>query len=356
MPNEIVLTGARDTEIPAAGARTMEEITAEAIRHQMEGADAVIGLGKCLMEAKELLAHGEWLSWLSENLNLSERSAQRLMMIARNCSNPTALSDLGKTKVLAILTLPPAEQTLFLNGDYVPEGADKSVSDMTTRELQQVIKERDDTQEQLEYTQSKLASANKRIGKLSDQLDKAHRAEEKARAKASSAEESRLKMAEDMRHANNQLELAKAELEELRNRPTDVAIQYERDEEAIEEARQEVRAEMQSALDEANAAQRKADEERKAAEDALESAKASAKAELQEVNAQLDAARKAAKVAAVNSDKDLATFDVCFVQAQELADKMRKAFLAIREKDPATAGKLANAVQALQGVIGGITA
>ena len=327
----------------------MEEITAEAIRHQMEGADAIIGLGNCLMEAKAQLQHGEWLSWLADNLNLSERSAQELMRIARNCSNPRALADLGKKKVLSILTLPPAERELFLDGDYVPEGADKSVSDMTTRELQQVIKERDDTQEQLEYTQSKLASANKQIGKLSGQLVKAQRSEEKALAKASRAEESRLKMAEDMRLAN-------AELEELRNRPTDVAIQYQRDEAAIEEARQEVRAEMQSELDKANAAQRKADEERKAAEDALESAKASAEAELQEVNAQLDAARKAAKVAAVNSDKDLATFDVCFVQAQELADKMRKAFLAIREKDPATAGKLANAVQALQGVIGGITA
>ena len=349
MANEIVLTGAQDTGSPVAGMRTMEEITAEAIRHQMEGADAVIGLGKCLMEAKELLAHGEWLSWLSENLNLSERSAQRLMMIARNCSNPTALSDLGKTKVLAILTLPPAEQTLFLNGDYVPEGADKSVSDMTTRELQQVIKERDDTQEQLEYTQSKLASANKQIGKLSGQLVKAQRSEEKALAKASRAEESRLKMEEDMRLAN-------AELEELRNRPTDVAIQYERDEAAIEEARQEVRAEMQGKLDEANAAQRKADEERKAAEDALESARASAEAELQEVNAQLDAARKAAKKAIVDGDKDLAVFNAYFVQAQELAGKMRNAFLAIREKDPATAEKMTNAVKALQGVIGGITA
>ena len=349
MANELALTGVRDMEIHVDGARTMEEITAEAIRHQMEGADAIIGLGNCLIEAKGLLPHGEWLAWLAENLNLSERSAQELMRIARNCSNPRALADLGKKKVLSILTLPPAERELFLDGDYVPEGADKSVSDMTTRELQQVIKERDDTQEQLEYTQSKLASANKQIGKLSGQLVKAQRSEEKALAKASRAEESRLKMAEDMRLAN-------AELEELRNRPTDVAIQYQRDEAAIEEARQEVRAEMQSELDKANAAQRKADEERKAAEDALESAKASAEAELQEVNAQLDAARKAAKVAAVNSDKDLATFDVCFVQAQELADKMRKAFLAIREKDPATAGKLANAVQALQGVIGGITA
>lgn len=327
----------------------MEEITAEAIRHQIEGADAIIGLGNCLLEAKAQLQHGEWLSWLADNLNLSERSAQELMRIARNCSNPRALADLGKKKVLSILTLPPAERELFLDGDYVPEGADKSVSEMTTRELKKVIKERDDTQEQLEYTQSKLASANKRIGKLSDQLDKAYRAEEKARAKASSAEESRLKMAEDMRLVN-------AELEELRNRPTDVAIQYQRDEAAIEEARQEVRKEMQSKLDEANAAQRKADEGRKAAEDALESAKASAETELQEVNAQLEAARKAAKKAIVDGDKDLAVFNAYFVQAQELAGKMRNAFLAIREKDPATAGKLANAVQALQGVIGGITA
>ena len=124
----------------------------------------------------------------------------------------------------------------------------------------------------------------------------------------------------------------------------------------FEEARQEVRAEMQGKLDEANAAQRKAADERKAAEDALESARANAEAELQEVNAQLDAARKAAKKAIVDGDKDLAVFNAYFVQAQELAGKMRNAFLAIREKDPATAEKMTNAVKALQGVIGGITA
>ena len=85
-------------EIPAPEPRSIQEITADAVRYQLAGADAVIGLGNCLIEAKAQLSHGEWLPWLSENLNLSDRVAQHLMLIARNCSNTNALSYLGKTE------------------------------------------------------------------------------------------------------------------------------------------------------------------------------------------------------------------------------------------------------------------
>ena len=95
---------------------------------------------------------------------------------------------------------------------------------------------------------------------------------------------------------------------------------------------------MQGKLDEANATAQKSAE-----------AESKLRQELSEAQADV-------KKAVVDGDKDLAVFNVYFVQAQELADKMRNAFLAIREKDPERAGKLANAVEALKGVIGGITA
>ena len=337
MPNEIALAGARDMEIPAPEPRSIQEITADAVRYQMAGADAVIGLGNCLIEAKAQLSHGEWLPWLSENLNLSDRVAQHLMLIARNCSNTNALSYLGKTKVLTILALPPEERALFLDADYVPEGADKSVSEMTTRELQQVIRERDaanrerdNARRQLERSQANLQAANKQIDEICERLHATQKSEEEALAQASHAEKSRRKMEEDMRLVN-------AELEELRSRPTDVAIEYRRDEAAIEEARQEVRAELQAKLDNANAALDKANS----------AAQQSAEAE-NKLRQELSEARKAAERNAVpENTQAISDFTSYYNQTQELVNKMNGIVLKLTQKDPETAGKLSNALIAL---------
>jgi hypothetical protein len=40
--------------------------------------------GDALIEAKELVKHGEWLDWLRENCELSERTASRYMQLARH--------------------------------------------------------------------------------------------------------------------------------------------------------------------------------------------------------------------------------------------------------------------------------
>ena len=288
----------------------------------MDGADAVIGLGNCLIEAKELLPHGEWLAWLSENLNLTERSAQRLMTIARKCSNPTALSDLGKTKVLTILTLPPSEQALFLNGDYVPDGADKSVGDMTTRELQQVIRERDEARKEAET----------------------------AKAAAQAAEESRSIMEEEvkiqrsmkdaaMRDAQNALNEASAlrkEIQELRDRPAEIEIQTERDEAAIEEAREEVRAELTERLDEANRRRDAAQAEAQALRERIN------EMQIALAKANTEAERVKSEIAA-----EVSEFQSYYHQAETLVNKMRGVILKLTPKDSETAETLGKSLLSL---------
>jgi hypothetical protein len=47
--------------------------------------EAAIRAGEALLEAKDLLnQHGAWLPWLRDNCQISERSAQRYMRLARN--------------------------------------------------------------------------------------------------------------------------------------------------------------------------------------------------------------------------------------------------------------------------------
>ena len=309
--------------------RDIETVTAEIIQLQQDAGNAIIGIGKRLIEAKAMIPHGEWLPWLAEEVGYSERVAQSFMRLAREWeSNPKALSDLGATKALKLLVLPPEEREMFM--------AENNVVDMTSRELEKAIRERDE----------------------------ARQAAEAAQADARSAEESRAKMEADMRalenihrcaqegeaQARDALAKAQAELKELRERPVDVAVEV--DQKAVEKAKAEAIAGMQAKVDAAEKQRKKAE---KALSDAKKEAGANAailaraekaEAELAEARRQLDAAAKSGAQSAIGSDGDLASFKLLFDQAQSLTNQMHGILLKVRGKDMDSAGKLRKALLA----------
>lgn len=295
--------------------RTIETITDEILDAKRTGGEAILTIGRCLIEAKDMLPHGEWLPWLNERVELSERTAQKFMRLAQKWSNPSALADLGATKALMLLALPEEERDEFIE--------DHNVIDMSTRQLEQAIKERDE----------------------------ARKAAEAAKADASAAEQARAKMAEDMRTTQNLLDSARADadsagsrarvLEEklrmLQEQPVEVAVETVVDPEALEKARAEAVAEMQAKLDKAREAKKRAEDRQKIAEDALE-----------QVRLQLEEQAKAEKKAALGADKDVAQFEVLFNQGQELANKMRGLLLKARSReDPSAAQGMEKALTAL---------
>lgn len=319
-----------------AGERDIESITAEIIQRKQNAGREILAIGNCLIEAKAMLSHGEWSAWLEERVEFSERTATRFMRLAREWTNQTALSDLGATKALTLLALPPEERDSFM--------AENNVVDMTSRELEKAIRERDE----------------------------ARKAAETAQANARSAEESRAKMEEDMKaleeihrsaqegeaQARDALAKAQAELKELRERPVDVAVEVDR--EAVEKARAEAVAEMQAKVDAAEKARKEAEDRRKDAEKALAKAKKEAganaailsraekaEAELAEARRQLDAAAKAEKASVVNQNGDLALFNVIFNQTQEGVNKMHGLRLKLGKGDEALDEKLKTAINAL---------
>lgn len=300
--------------------RAIETITDEILDAKRTGGEAILTIGRCLIEAKDMLPHGEWLPWLNERVELSERAAQRFMRLAREWSNPTTLSDLGASKALALLALPVEEREQFVE--------DHNVIDMSARQLKEAIRERDE----------------------------ARKAAEAAKADASAAEQARAKMAEDMRTTQNLLESARADadsagsraraLEEklrmLQEQPVEVAVETVVDPEALEKARAEAVAEMQAKLDKAREAKKRAEDRQKIAEDALE-----------QVRLQLEEQANAEKKAALGSDKDVAQFEVLFNQGQELANKMRGLLLKARGREDQTAAQgMERALKALAEAVG----
>lgn len=299
--------------------RTIETITDEILDAQRRGGEAILTIGRCLIEAKEVLPHGEWLPWLNEKVAYSERTAQNFMAVARRYSNPQTLADLGMAKALALLALPDSERDEFVQ--------DHNVIDMSARQLKQALKERDE----------------------------ARKAAEAAKADASAAEQARAKMEADMAVVNASLEAAREEKKradheverlakkvlELKNRPVDVAVEPVADPEAIEKAKAEAVAEMQAKLDKAREAKKRAEDRQKIAEEALE-----------QVRLQLEAQAKAEKKAALGADKDLAQFEILFDQTQSNVHKMQGILLKVRGRDETAAGKLAKAIQALAEAVG----
>ena len=294
------------TMAPPAEDRTIEVITGDILEAQRKGGEAVLTIGKCLIEAKDMLPHGEWLPWLAEKVGYSEKTAQNFMRLAREFSNPQAIADLGATKALKLLALPPDEREKFV--------ADHNVIDMTTRQLEQAIKERDEAR----------ASA------------------EQAAAEQRAAEQARDKMAEDMKFLNVRLAGAKedreqamqdvarleSELAELKARPVDVAVETVVDQAAIDKARADAIAEMQEKLDKAKEAAAKAKYRQQEAESKLDQAKAL-----------LQSTEQARKNAVLASDEDMALFKVLFQQVQANTNKMRGILLKMRGHTDQTAAQ-----------------
>ncbi|MDY5338127.1 MULTISPECIES: DUF3102 domain-containing protein [Intestinimonas] len=313
---------------PEPGERTIETVTGEILDLKRTAGEAILDIGARLIEAKGMLSHGEWLPWLTEQVEFSERTAQNFMRLAREWSNPQTLADLGASKALALLALPAEERERFLTETHEVDGKEKPVIDMSARQLEQAIKERDE----------------------------ARKAAEAARADAAAAEQARAKMEADMKLVNATLESARAEKEqadreaarleqeltELKNRPVDVAVETVVDQESIEQGRAEAMAEMQAKLDKAKEAKAKADEKRKAAEAALEQAQV-----------QLKDSEQARKNAVLTSDEDIAMFKAFFQQTQENANKMRGILLKLRGRTDHTAAQGAEkALRALAEAIG----
>ncbi len=300
--------------------RTIEAIAGEILDAKRAGGEAILTIGRCLIEAKEMLPHGEWLPWLNERVEFSERTARNFMRLAREWTNRQTLADLGASKALTLLALPAEEREQFME--------DHNVIDMSARQLEQAIRERDE----------------------------ARKAAEAAKAEASTAEQARAKMAEDMALLNARLtgaredreqavESAKkleAELAELKNRPVEVAVETVADPEALEKARADAIAEMQAKLDRAKERQKKAEAQAKEAQAALELAQS-----------ELKESERARKNAVLASDEDIATFQVLFQQTQDQANKMRGILIKLRGRaDQSAAHGVEKALRALAEVIG----
>ena len=233
--------------------KTTEELTAEAntLWNKMEAIGS-IGImmaaqaGRRLNVIKERLPQGVWESWAKINLEFSLRKANRMMSLAEKMeddsslfANPTTLSDIGISKVWALLAAPEEIAEEVVNNPELP--------DMTVKELKEEIrrlkeknagleKEMKDSADEsvnielklrtqidqltaelkiYEETPVKSEETEKEIAELRAQLEKANTALEKEKEKTKkvkvSVEEEKQKAADEAAKAAKEEALAKFE-------------------------------------------------------------------------------------------------------------------------------------------------
>ena len=125
---------------------------------------ASIEIGRRLVEAKEIVPYGEWENWLAESVDYSKSTANNLMrifqeygtshlMLAGGSQDLQALGDLTYTQAVALLGIPREERAQFVE--------EHDLSNMSTRDLQQAVKEKQELKRKLAQAAANLKESEK---------------------------------------------------------------------------------------------------------------------------------------------------------------------------------------------------
>jgi len=164
---------------PEVIAREINQIKTETFRFlQMAHASVYRSareIGRLLIEAKETVEAGQWVTWLRENVDYSEDTAQKLMRTYREFDpiKVPAFADLNYSQMVALFPLPPGDRESFVN--------ENDVSKMSVREIKRLVKERDDACKKAEELEQAIAShedvqsLEKRLASVSNTVNKAEK-------------------------------------------------------------------------------------------------------------------------------------------------------------------------------------
>ena len=346
--------------------RTPEIIGAE-IRMYIDTARRVgllcgIEVGRRLTEAKEMLDHGEWLPWLKRETSFTDRSAQRYMQLFDEYgaaqmglfgpeTNATTLSDLPISKALALLSIPESEREEF--------AAEVDAEHIPVRQLKEEIRKRTQAEEDRRHAEEELEKYR-----------------QSAASSATAMAEKNKKLQEQefaLTKAEQRIKALKKQNQELESRPTEVAVETVRDEEAIREAVREAeekanglrniaveaaRKESQKELEELRKKLEKAEKDMETARTEVQRLKGEAEKAGQGGSEELEEAKRDAALLAdeignlkkrlAASDAEMTKFGVHFEQLQKEFAVMEEIERTVRrDKGDELADRLGVAVVAL---------
>lgn len=307
-----------------------------------------IEIGERLLEAKDLVPHGEWGKWLKENVNYSQSTANNFMRLYREygsdqgslfttAANSQAIMNLDVSKALALTVLPAEEREEFV--------AEHDVENMSTRELKDALQENKELKRQQQQLQKQLEEKEKQISQASVQLDTAISERQKMETRLQEAVNQNAgyeKSLEVKVEAAKKLEEARKAAEEKRRQSEEKAKELQRQIEELKAQSQEPDQQMFGELREQ--AQREAERRFSDQIEKLQQEKEKAEqrvAEAEEKNRQLQSKSQQA------GSRELIVFDEKFKAFQADFNELSGLLKALESSDAQTAGKFRSAVQKL---------
>lgn len=326
--------------VPMAAQRDIQTVTAEIRQLHRQAQCMVLGyaieIGRKLVEAKAMLPYGQWGQWLKEEVEFSQSSAQNSMRIFEEYgAKQVSLFGDAESQTLGNLPYTHApEATAHYPAEEREEFAQEHhVEDISSRELEKLLRERDAAQAEAKSAKDALDEA----AKIAEKADEARRDAEaaaeriakelqEARGEASNAKGLLERAKKEAETARKSAEESRAALKELRENP-------EVPQDAMEELRRRIEK------DAAEQAAANMEETKRQAAKELEKAEsraALAAAQVENLQKRLSAA-----------DPDTAVFKTWFTAVQEDFRRLEEAAGRVSEKDPEKGDKLAGAVRAL---------
>lgn len=310
--------------VPMAAQRDIQTVTTEirTLHRQAQGMilNYAIEIGRRLKEAKSLLEHGEWGEWLENEVDFSRSTANNFMKIfeeygAKQVSlfgdaNSQTLGNLPYTHALKLLAVPAEEREEFVDEHHV--------EDLSSRELDRLIKERDAAVRRAEESEARELAQADALTELEALRDKVETQEE---------------MAGEGRAALRQMEEKVAAAQE----------RLDREKKKAKEREDKLRQELEEARSNPNVPEEILQKLRTEAEEASSASVEKARREAQEAKTALEQVRKDLALA----DGDMAVFKELFRRVQEDFGLMEDTIRRIGEKNAESAEKLRGAVQAL---------
>lgn len=325
-------------------ARDIEIVTAEIVTIKRQAQQvlisAAIEIGRRLTEVKAMIPHGEWGKYLEDRVEYSQSTANNLMKIYKEYGSDQeslfdgftksqAFANLNYTKALALLSVPAEERETF--------AMENDVENKSTREIQELIRQRDEALEAQAGAEAALAEAKDMVDVAAEKMAATDSRLKLAEATVADREKEAADLRILLKKANTEKEKAQEELKRARENP---AIP----EDQMAQIRQE--AEAAAAADAAQKAAKhfeaklaKAEKELKAAKQVAEDAKIEAEKHQQAANALSNALKLANPAAAV--------FQTLFNQVQKDFNNLLEKYEDIYEDDPELAAKLESAIVAL---------
>ena len=238
-----------ETDYMVVQVRTLPVIASEI--HQIErtvygvALDGAIQIGRKLQEAKAMIPSGEWVKWLDENLNYSQRQAYNFMEIADNYGDENSpfydlqtSANVSISKALELLRLPEEEVKSFAEEHDIESETVKNLRD----EINNLKKERDKAEDSNESLRKDLARAQSDLAEAMTQED-ADRIRGQYEAAREELQTENAKIKEEQSELQAKLKEIKVSMdEEVQKRLAETGTEIE------EKAKADARAEVEATL------------------------------------------------------------------------------------------------------------